>query len=53
MLDRREVINAIQPHANLALVMTFVEYKPIAPFSANSTVRKINNSYPQVAKGFP
>lgn len=53
MLDTREMINTIQPRANLALIMSSVEYKPVLQLSANSAVRKRNNSYPQVAKDFP
>ena len=52
MLDPREMTNTVQTHANSALIMTFVEYKPVPAFSANSTVSKINNLHPQVAKGF-
>lgn len=52
MLDPREMMNTIEPHANLALIMTFVEYKPVPAFSPNSTVSKINNLHPQVAQAF-
>lgn len=52
MLDPREMMSTIHMHANSALIMTFVEYKPVPAFSANSTVSKINNLHPQVARSF-
>lgn len=46
MLDPGEMMNTIQTHANSALGMTLVEYKPVSVLSANGTVMKINKFHP-------
>lgn len=46
MWDPREMMNTIQTHANSALVMTSVEFKPVPVFRGNDTVMKINNFHP-------
>lgn len=40
-------MNTIQTHADLVLIMTFVEYKPVPAYGANSTVSKRSNLHPK------
>lgn len=40
-------MNTIQTHADLVLIMAFVEYKPVPAYGANSTVSKRSNLHPK------